>query len=333
MTRFVAYIASAFLLSASLLACHPKGSDEGSEFATGVPRASTVAMSIPGADGKALTVESGSYALLGELAQWYTVTRNISFVVNAGALAVGTLVKLVTNYPPTSVTTDTAVWGPWQGPLDPIEWKVTIVRVGPHQYQYAFEGRDKHNQAAPYVTVLSGAHSPGLDTQGLEMEGFGAGTFLLDWDARATLPQPDNNVGTATYTYDHVAPGAVVNIAAQFRQVKDDDHPGRLVDVNYAFVQNPGADGSMDFTYNVPASATAAGGLGKVRSRWLWSGAGRSDVSVVPTDLALTYTVSECWDVNYLSVYKSTPLSTSPADNYGSQTACVFPTAEFSSLP
>jgi hypothetical protein len=124
-----------------------------------------------------------------------------------------------------------------------------------------------------------------------------------------------------------------VNIAAQFRQVKDDDHPGRLVDVNYAFVQNPGADGSMDFTYNVPASATAAGGLGKVRSRWLWSGAGRSDVSVVPTDLALTYTVSECWDVNYLSVYKSTPLSTSPTDNYGSQAACVFPTAEFSSLP
>jgi hypothetical protein len=330
MTRFVAYSTPALLLSVTLLACQPK--DDGSEFATGVPRASTVAMSVPGSDSKALTVEGSSHALLGEIAQWYTITRDVSFVVNAGALAVGTLVRLVTDYPPTSVTADTAVWGPWQGPLDPIEWKVTIVRLAPHQYQYMFEGRDKHDQTAPFVTVLSGTHAAGLDAQGMEMEGFGAGTFLLDWNARATLPQPDKNVGTATYTYDHVGPGAVVNIAAQFRQVKDDDHPDKRVDVDYAFVQNPLADGRMDFVYNVPANATSAGGLGKVRSRWLWSGAGRSDVSVVPTNLEVTYTVSECWDTNYLSVYKATPLSASTDDNYGNQAACAFPNVEYPDL-
>jgi hypothetical protein len=330
MTRLVAYTAPALLLSANLLACHPK--DDGSEFATGVPRESTVAMSVPNSDRKALTVESGSYALLGEIADWYKTTRNVSFVVNGGAIAVGTLVKLITNYPPTSVTTDTAVWGPWQGPLDPIEWKVTIVRTAPHAYQYKFEGRDKHDQSAPFMTVLSGSHSPSLDAQGLEMEGFGSGTFVLDWNARATLPQPDKNVGTATYTYSHAGPGAVVNIVAQFRQVKDDDQPTKLVDVDYAFVQNPGADGRMDFIYNVPANATSAGGLGKVRSRWLWNGAGRSDVSLVPTNLAITYTVSECWDTSYLSVYKSTPLSTSASDNWGNQTDCAFATAEYSDL-
>jgi len=326
----VAYTAPTLLLSASLLACHPK--DEGSEFATGVPRADTVTMSVPASDGKALTVESGSYALLGQTADWYLTTRNVSFTVNAGAIAVGTLVKLVTDYPPSSVTSDSAVWGPWQGPLDPIEWKVTIVRQAPHQYQYTFDGRDKHNQSAPYVTILSGTHTAGLDAEGQEMEGFGAGTFLLDWDARATLPQPDGNVGTATYTYDHVGPAAVVNIAAQFMQVKDDSQPGKRVDVDYAFVQNPQADGRMDFVYSVPATTDSAGGVGTVRSRWLWSGAGRADVRVVPTNLAITYTVTECWDTSYLSVYKSTPLSTSPDDNYGSQADCAFPTAEYSDL-
>jgi hypothetical protein len=269
---------------------------------------------------------------MGQTAEWYVTTRAVSAVVNGGALAVGALVRLITDYPATTVAADTAVWGPWQGPLDPIEWKVTVTRVAPHQYQYKFEGRDKHAPTAPFVTVLSGAHSPGLDVAGEEMEGFGAGSFTLDWNARATLPAPDGNVGTANYIYSHTGPAQVVSISAQFRQVKDDKQPGKLVDVDYAFVQNPGADGSMDFLYNVPADATSAGGLGKVRSRWLWNGAGRSDVSLVPTNLNLTYTVSECWDINYLSVYKAVPLSTAATDNYGSEASCAFPTAQFSSL-
>ena len=331
MTRFAAYTACASALAVGLFACHPKD-EQGSEFAAGVPRASTVAMAVPGSDAKALTVEGSSYALLGQTAEWYVTTRAVTFTVNGSAWAVGALVKLVTDYPATSVTLDSAVWGPWQGPLDPIEWKVTITRVAPHQYQYKFEGRDKHDQTAAFVTVLSGAHSPGLDAQGREMEGFGTGSFTLDWNTRATLPQPDTNVGTANYTYDHMDPAAVVTITAKFRQVKDDKQPDKLVDVDYAFVQNPGADGSMDFLYDVPANATSAGGLGKVRSRWLWSGAGRSDVSVTTTDTTLTYTVSECWDTNYVGVFKSVPLSSSATDNYGSESSCVFPSAEYSSL-
>jgi hypothetical protein len=114
--------------------------------------------------------------------------------------------------------------------------------------------------------------------------------------------------------------------------VKDDKQPGKLVDVDYKFMQNPGADGSMDFLYNVPANATSAGGLGKVKSRWLWSGAGRSDVSATATDSTLTYTVSECWDENYASVYKSVPLSTSATDNYGSESSCAFAPAKYSDL-
>jgi hypothetical protein len=277
MTRSVAYAALAPALAVGLFACHPKD-EPGSEFATGVPRASTVAMAVPGSDTKALTVEGSNYALMGQTSEWYATTRAVTVTVNSVALAVGALVKLVTDYPATSVSLDSAVWGPWQGPLDPIEWRVTVTRIAPHQYQYTFEGRDKHNQNAAYVTVLSGTHTPGLDAQSNEIEGFGSGTFTLDWNARATLPQPDNNVGTANYIYDHQCPATVVNITAKFRQVKDDNKPGKLVDVvDYAFVQNPGADGSMAFLYNVPANATTAGGLGKVHSRWLWSGAGRDN--------------------------------------------------------
>jgi hypothetical protein len=327
MTRIVACCS----LALAATACHPFDK-AGSEFATGVPRQDTVAMSVPGSSAKALTIEESSRALEGQTADWYLVTRGVSATVNGAALAVGALVHLVTDYPATTVTRDSAVWGPWQGPLDPVEWRVTIARIAPHQYQYTFEGRDKHAPTAAFVAVLSGTHTAGLDALGNEMEGFGAGTFLLDWNARATLPAPDNNVGTASYTYDHTGPGQVVKITAKFRQVKDDKQPAKLVDVDYAFVQNPGAEGSMDFLYNVPADASSAGGLGKVRSRWLWSGAGRSDVKVTTTDSTLTYTLSECWDINYTSIYKSVPLSTLTTDNYGSEASCPFPTAEYSVL-
>jgi hypothetical protein len=330
MTRNVACFGS-LAIALGVSACH-RFDQPGSEFATGVPRQDTVALSVPGSSVKALTVEESSRALEGETAEWYALTRAVSATVNGGALAVGALVRLITDYPATTVSVDTAIWGPWQGPLDPIEWKVTITRVAPHQYQYKFEGRDKHDPSAPFVTVLSGTHSPGLDAQGLEMEGFGTGTFILDWNARATLPAPDGNVGTASYAYDHPGPDLVVTISAKFRQVKDDKQPSKLVDVDYAFVQNPGATGSMDFLYNVPANTTSAGGLGKVHSRWQWNGAGRSDVVVTTTDSALTYTLSECWDVNYLSIYKSVPLSSSATDNYGAASACAFPTVEISSL-
>jgi hypothetical protein len=289
-------------------------------------------MSVAGGNSNAMTVGDSSAPGSGPLSEWYLTTRNVTSTVNGAAVAVGALVKLVTDYPVTSFTADAAVWGPWKGPLDPVEWKVTITRVAAPQYQYKFEGRDKNDPSAAFITILSGAHSPGLDVQGDEMEGFGSGSFTLDWNARATLPAPDANVGTANYTYSHTGSAAVANVAAKFRQVKDDQHPGKLVDVDYAFMQNPGADGSMDFLFNVPANATAAGGLGRVKSRWLWSGAGRSDVNITATDSTLTYTLSECWDVNYISVYKVVPLSTSTTDNYGSESLCAFPTAEYSQL-
>src|SRR6266542_5713665 len=166
------------MLAVGLVACQPKD-EAGSEYAAGVPRSSTVAMSVPGSNAKALTVETGRYALQGETAEWYTTTRAVTGVVNGAALAVGAMVRIVTDYPATTVTADTAVWGPWQGPLDPVEWKVTVTRTAPHHYAYQFEGRNKHDQTAAFVTVLAGTHTPGLDAKGSEMEGFGSGTFSL----------------------------------------------------------------------------------------------------------------------------------------------------------
>jgi hypothetical protein len=333
MTRSITSLCVSFAAAASIMGCVPVGEGEVEQFRNGVPRAATVTMSVPGSvsSAQALTVESQSQALLGEKAEWYQTTRNVTVGVNGGALAVGALVDLILKYPPTSLAPDEAVWGPWEDPLDPVAWKVTITRVAPHIYHYKFEGRPRTDPTAAFITVLSGTHSPALSLQGREIERFGNGSFTLDWDARATLPQPDDNVGQADYSYNHVSAAESVTINAQFHQVKDDKQPGNRVDASYAFAQQPRGPGSMDFVYISPTTATQVGGRGVVRSRWQFTGDGRADVQVKATDGTTVIYLSECWDQNYASVYKQD--SWPGGDSWGLETSCAFPTVEYSTLP
>jgi hypothetical protein len=243
---------------------------------------------------------------------------------------VGALVNLIIKYPPTSTSQDEAVWGPWEDPLDPVAWKVTITRMAEHTYHYTFEGRPRTDPTAAFVIVLAGTHTPALNAQGLEVEGFGDGSFTLDWDARATLPQPDGNVGKADYSYSHPGVGQPVSITAHFRQVKDDNNPGNKNDADYAFAQQPGGPGSMDFVLIPSATASPLWDSAVVHSRWQFDGEGRADVQLMKTNSPV-FSVSECWDKNYASVYKQGSLPGS--DSWGAESSCIFPTAEYLTLP
>ena len=180
------------------------------------------------------------------------------------------------------------------------------------------------------MTVLSGTHTPALNARGRAVARFGSGSFTLDWDARATLPLPDDNVGQVDYTYQHMSAADPVGITANFRQVKDEDRPGQKVDAKYAFTQQPQGPGSMDFVFIMPPSAVDAGGRALVHSRWQFSGAGRSDVQVKTTDGLITLSESECWDASYASQYWQD--SWPSGKGWGSESSCAFPTAEYSTL-
>lgn len=320
-------VASALLAAP---ACRPH--DQADEFRAGVPREETVKMVVPAAAGQRLEVESTSQALKGETADFYKVTRGVTLVVNGGAWFVGVLVRHVVAHPPTTLTADTATWGPWSDALDPLEWKVTVKKLGEHKFDYRFEARGKTGGGA-YVTVLSGEHTAAVDAVGDNLEGFGEGTFTLDWDARNTLPQPSKDVGKASYRYRRLAVGAPVEIDAQFRMVKDDERPGARVDVDYLYRSTQGQGGSMEFSYLLPMSMAQKGTRWAVKSRWQATGAGRSDVRASGGDLPVgaSVTANECWDTNFAS--QLLRASWVPGAGYGTEsTDCVFPTAEYSNL-
>jgi hypothetical protein len=102
------------------------------------------------------------------------------------------------------------------------------------------------------------------------------------------------------------------------------------VDAKYAFTQQPQGPGSMDFVFIKPPSDDDAGGRALVRSRWQFSGAGRSDVQMKTLDGGVTISESECWDTSYASLYWQD--SWQSGKGWGSESSCVFPTAEYSTL-
>jgi hypothetical protein len=307
--------------------------EEADEYRNGIPRQETVEMKVPAQAGQPLTAETHQQALRGQVSDFYKLTRAVSGVVNGGGAFVLVLVKAVVSHRPTSVTADSATWGPWTGALEPVTWMVTVTRIAEHKYRYEFAGRDRKLDDGPFTVVLSGTHAPSVDGDGHAIEGFGSGEFTLDWDARAKLPVPGREVGSAHYTYARTSPTATVEIDAQFRQVNDDNNPGRRIDVDYIYRSTPAAGGSMQFVSTMPPQMSMNGGRWAVKSRWTQEGAGRSDVRATGGDLPQGFqaTASECWDTGFASAFFQANWPLAPS--YGDEaTNCVFKPAEYSNL-
>jgi hypothetical protein len=300
------------------------------EYRNGVPRNETVKVVVPesATAGRALTLQ-------GQTAELYQLTRAASNIVNGGAGLTLVLVKTIVGFPPTTVSADSATWGPWTGALEPVTWKLTVNRVAQGKYAYVLAGRARGDITGPFTPVLSGNHNPAVDGRGRPMEGFGEGDFVLDWDARRTLPMPDDdNVGRVTYHYARPDVAGAVVVNAEFRQVRDKDRPGQLVDLSYRYSSVNATGGSMEFVNTAPMTLAKPGSRLAVKSRWTAAGAGRSDVRATGGDLPAGTTAqwNECWNgATFASTYQA--VSWDPSKNYGVEaTNCAFPSAEYSAL-
>jgi hypothetical protein len=243
------------------------------------------------------------------------------------------LVRVITAYPPTSVDTDVAVWGPHTQPLSPNTWRLTVHRLAPGQFQYDFEAKPKTADDTGYLKILSGHHNV-ADTSAPRRTGlpaYGSGDFVIDWDAQQMLPEHDDNVGSASFVYSRPSATEDATISVDFHQVKDDE-TGMRVDATYDYVEHPGNGGNFQFTMvkdaipTTPALETLS-----VRSRWQETGAGRSDVKMQGGDLASEATANECWDANFASTFMTNSYGDTAKD-WGAEADCVFTPAEYATL-
>jgi hypothetical protein len=328
----------------TMLAVVGCGKADDSEFSGSVPTKETVALEIPSSAANTAAAASSSNlsvrggALLGDVAKDYVLTATVVAVVNGSTAAVLDLVRDITLFPPTSVSGDTAVWGPGHDPLSANTYRLTVTRTAPHVFTYMLDGKGKNDPDTAFVTVLSGTHTRAVDAGGNVMRGFGSGNFTLNFDAAATLPQHDDNVGQVAFQYSRTSPTATVTINVNFTGVQDHCDPancqtsGQIFDAVYAYGATPGSGGDLQYAdaKNYVATTSAKETL-EIHSRWMETGAGRTDMQLSGGDLGSTVqTSNECWDANFRSVYSNTTYD--PSLDWGAETSCAFATAAYASL-
>ena len=155
-----------------------------------------------------------------------------------------TLVKTVVAFPATSVAKDSAVWGPYHDALSLNTWRLTVTRVQPHVFHWVFEGKDKGLGDDAYLTVISGTHTAAVDAMDDPIEGFGNGDFTIDWNKAAMLPQHDDNVGVAAFTYSRLTTSAMVTIDVDFTGIQDETTK-EIFDAKYRYTSTPGQGGKL----------------------------------------------------------------------------------------
>jgi hypothetical protein len=305
-------------------------------FRAGVPTREAVSLHVAGApvDG---TNPAMAGALLGQKADTYTATRLVTAVVNGGTWAVLTLVKTVVSFPATTVSTDSAVWGPYHDALSPNSWRLTVTRLQPHVFAWVFEGKDKKKGDDAFLQIISGTHTAAVDAMGDPIEGFGSGTFTIYWDAAAMLPEHDRNVGVAKFTYARLTLDATVSVDVDFAGIQDQTTK-EIFDAKYRYTSTPNHGGELRYAEdkdNVPGPGPT--GTQKehftIESRWTEDGVGRCDVEDSGGDLGTTVAhASECWNDTFDSVYRYLEYPDAQG-NWGAESACTaFPTAEYSGL-
>jgi hypothetical protein len=267
------------LLAVSAAACVAK--DEGPD---------DLASALPTAEQLSIKLPEGQARAVGQMAEYYKYTRDITRSLNGSSAWVLVLLHTIVQFPATTVDGNVYTWGPWAEGLDPAEYKLVVTEQSDGTFEYQLAGRPRNTTGA-FETVISGTAIPGANAAEAK------GQLLLDFDAAERVDPIDNDgTGQLTIKYDFPARSLTLDAVS----VED----GRPITAHYAYKN--AADGSGDMVFGVRGNADTGAGLESLtlRSRWQSSGAGRGDARVTGGDVgASELTASECWDGQFKRVY------------------------------
>lgn len=245
---------------------------------------------LPTAEQLSIKLPEGQTRAVGQLAEYYTHTRNITRTLNGSSAWVLILIHSIVQYPVTTVDGNVYTWGPWGEGLDPAEYKLVVTAKDNGSFEYQLAGRPR-NTTGSFETVISGTAIPGAT------ETTGRGQLLLDFDAAERVNPVDNDgKGQLTIAYDF----AQRTLALDAVSVENN----RPVTAHYAYTDT--ADGAGNMVFGLRGDAGGGAGLESLtlRSRWQAGGAGRGDARVVGGDVGQNeITASECWNNQFRRTY------------------------------
>ena len=294
----------------SLVACIKQdGSPD--EIKRALPTTDQVSIKLPG--NAARTTDAN---VLGQLAPYYVATRDVTKTFNGSTAWVLLTLHAIVQFPVTSVHGNTFTWGPWSAALDPAEYKLDVTAAGDGTYSYQLSGRSKTVANAKFEVVIDGTADPRAG------DDKGSGEFLIDFDAGKRVNPVDSGDAKGSVDVRYDLTKRHLDLA-----IMSTDAQGQPALADYAY--NAAADGGGDMTFDVSLNAggTALLETLTLRSRWLGTGAGRSDARIAGGDLGtLQVTASECWNTMFNRVYYQDSNNFAPAE--GAESSCAFATQD-----
>jgi hypothetical protein len=302
--------------------------------ARAIPTAESVRINLPDTAAREISdapvngVSSTRNAVLGELAEYYVVTRNVTRDLNGGAGWVLTLVHAIVQMPPTTVEGNVYTWGPGSDALDPADYRLIVTENDNGSFDWSLDGRSKIVADADFEAVVYGNAMPGA------IPHRGNGSYTIDFDAGERVNPVDNEpVGLVTVEYDlEGGQGfSTLNMTIDSRETGDD---GVERDVHFDYNYAEALDGGGNFSFAINGDLDDDGSLQEsalIRSRWLNTGAGRADFRAQDGDLAdLVVEASECWSSNFGRVYYADNQDWMPSE--GNEEDCSHNTSDLPQL-
>src|SRR5262245_55128702 len=272
-----------------------------------------IARAIPTADDVAIKLPSSR--TVGDLASYYVVTRDVTRTLNGGSAWVLILIHSIVQQPVTSINGNVYTWGPGSGTLDPAEYRLDVTANVDGTYDYKLSGRSKTVANAQFEVIIDGHADP---TPG---DRKGNGDFKVDFDASRRVNPVDSGdaKGNVIVQYDLAARHLDLTAMA----LDANNSPAMFT---YAYNESLDGRGDMAFNVNANVGGTALPENVLIRSRWLSTGAGRSDARLAGGDLGTAQAIaSECWNTLFRRVFYTDNVAWQPTE--GDVAQCAYGTA------
>lgn len=285
---------------------------------------SSVQQALPTADGVSIDVPA-EFKAVGDTAEFYRVTRQLSEDLNGGAGWILTLVHAIVQYPATSVDGNVYTWGPHSDALDPAEWRLTVTENLDGTYDWVLDSRSKIEEAAEFATIIAGNSEPGIDDHR------GRGAFSVDFDTAERIdPDGNDGEGRLEVVYDlgdrNGDPVGLV-MRAEVDQANDDG-TSEIASFEYIYAEQPDGAGELGFGIHGDMDENGSSENMLIHSRWHADGSGRADIAASGDDLGdLVVFASECWDNRFGRTFYAD--SVNWLETEGEEAACAFATAEY----
>ncbi len=328
MKHATATLTGLLLSSVLATACVQEGTQE--HVARALPTADSVRINLPETAALETTqhgdgISSSKHAVLGELAPFYVVTRNVTRDLNRGAGWALVLVHTIVQFPPTTVEGNVYTWGPGSKPLEPADHRLVVTENDDGSYDWSLDGRSKQLADAEFEALIFGHALPGADDHR------GSGSYTIDFDAAERVNPVDNDaVGLVSVQYDLTDPDDDIPALSMIIDSRELDDAGEERDVYFEYTYDENSSGAGNFEFTIHGDLEDSGSAQEdavIRSRWLADGSGRADVRMQSGDLGeLVVEASECWASNFGRVFYTDNASWMPTE--GEESDCSHATSD-----